>query len=622
MKKYFNILSMAVVLLTVTSCEDWLDMPSDTKVDSTTVFESVTRAEKALLGCYSSTFNAELFYQFGMGTDECFSTEADNNSKNNIGNYLYTTSNTPSSTYTAMYTGIEYANICIKNLPLMSVGESEKKKVDMLLGEAYAIRAMNYLNIVRYFGDVPYPTQPVEDLGVFTSSRVSRDIILDGCVSDLQKAVELLPWKSAGMVQGAERVTKNAAYGLLARVALYAAGYSLRWDLSTSPYDASTVKLAQRDDQNRIKELYQIAADACKAVIGQGENHLQSSYEKVFRDLIEGNYNDESMLEYGQYGTNVNGTRNGYTNGMFCHTNSMFKKAQPAMGAVPTYYFDFGEGDERRDVAICNYGISSKNIRQMNPYGNNTIGKFRVTWKTEVGIAVNKRDINFPMLRYSDVLLMYAEALNELNNGPTSDAIDAYEEVRTRAFGGDATKIGTTPTTYDAFKKAVIKERKLELGFEGWRRTDLIRWGILYETLAETKQRIFDMVDRTGEFADMDLFRIYKEEAATDFQDPVVAVDYIGYKEHPSKEDSLAMVDKGYTWLEMTGNVAVSSGRKVAKDDDGSDQTWILNLYRGMCGDTRNIKPEGKNKVECVPLNQTNIIDINEGLKDQQHPCY
>lgn len=622
MRKTFNILSMAVLLLTATSCEDWLDMPSETKVDSTTVFESVSRAEKSLLGCYPSTFNAELFYQFGMGTDECFSTEADNNSKNNVGNYLYTTSNTPSSTYTAMYTGIEYANISIKNLPLMSVKESERAKVNMLLGEAYAIRAMNYLNIVRYFGDVPYPTKPVEDIGVFTSSRVSRDTILDGCVKDLQKAIELLPWKSAGMVQGAERITKNVAYGLLARTALYAAGYSLRWDLSQTPYDPSTVKLSQRADKARIQELYQIAADACNAVISQGENHLQPTYEQVFRDLVEGNYNDESMLEYGQFGTNVNGTRSGYTNGIYCHQNCMFKKSQPAMGAVPTYYFDFDEGDARRDVAICNYAISSKNIRQMNPYGNNTIGKFRVTWKTEVGVAVNKRSINFPMLRYSDILLMYAEALNELNNGPTSAAITAYEEVRTRAFGGDASKIGTTPTTYDAFKKALIKERKLELGFEGWRRTDLIRWGILYETLAETKQRVFDMVDRTGEFADIDLYRIYKQEAATDFKDPVVAVDFIGYKEQPSKTDSLAMVAKGYTWLKMTGNVAVSSGRKMERDEKGADQKWILDLYRGMCGDTRDIKPEGKNKVECVPLNQTSIIDINDGLRGQQHPCY
>lgn len=73
------------------------------------------------------------------------------------------------------------------------------------------------------------------------------------------------------MVDTPERFTKNSAYGILARVALYAAGYSLRWDLNTVPYNAGTVEIAQRSDAARIKELYQIAADACKAVITKGK---------------------------------------------------------------------------------------------------------------------------------------------------------------------------------------------------------------------------------------------------------------------------------------------------------------------------------------------------------------
>ena len=76
------------------------------------------------------------------------------------------------------------------------------------------------------------------------------------------------------MVATPERFTKNSAYGILARVALYAAGYSLRWDLNTVPYTQSSLKIAQRSDAARIKELYQIAADACKAVITKGENKL------------------------------------------------------------------------------------------------------------------------------------------------------------------------------------------------------------------------------------------------------------------------------------------------------------------------------------------------------------
>ncbi|WP_207427597.1 RagB/SusD family nutrient uptake outer membrane protein [Pedobacter sp. SYSU D00535] len=605
MKKTLIQSCVAVALLaTTTSCEKFLDMPSQTKFDSETLFTTVDRAEMAVVGCYPQTFNREFYYQLGMGTDECMSTEGETNSKNQMSNYVYTTSNIPTSTYTAMYAGIEYANVAIKGLQTMEVvAEADRKKVDMLLGEAYAIRAMNYLNVLRFFGDVPYSTTPVAESGIFSSPRVSRDVIYDGCIEDLQKAVELLPWKSAGMVSTPERFTKNAAYGMLARVALYAAGHSLRWDLNT--YSESSVKIAQRPDASRVKELYKIAADACKAVIDRGENNLLPKFETVFRDLITGKYNNETMLEYGQWGNNNNGSAAGYTNGIFIHTSSMFGKSQPAMAVVPTYWYDFAANDLRRDVTIANYGINSDNSRLMNSYSSNTIGKFRANWGKSLGTAINRRDINWPVLRYADVLLMYAEALNEYHNGPTAEAIDAFEEVRTRGFGGDASKIGTTPTDYRGFRQAIVDERKFELGFESWRRTDLARWGILYETLTETKAKLIRMAKREGEYADIDGYRVYKKEIATSFEDPVVAIPYTGYKTM-SKADSTQKVKEGFVVLRMHGASPLNSVGIMTPN-----AAFINNLYRGL----------EKEKVEILPL-ATTMIDVNPALRDQQHPKY
>jgi len=579
-------------------------MPSDKEFNSETIFENTSRAEMAVLGAYTSTFNRELYYQLGMGTDACFSTEGETNSKNQVANYVYNTSNIPTSTYTAMYAGVEYANVCIKNIPEMNASTpEEQKKLDMLLGESYAIRAMNMLNVVRFFGDVPNPTIPVVDAGTFNSSRVSRDTVLDGCVDDLQKAISLLPWKSEGMVLTPERFTKNAAYGILARVALYAAGYSLRWDLNS--YSPGSVKIAKRDDPARITQLYEIARDACKAIVDRGENAL-IDYETVFRDLVNGQYNAESMLEYGQYGSASNDASVGYTNGMFAHTNSMFGKAQPAMGVLPTYYFDFDEGDVRRDVAICNYSIADNNTRQMNNYAGMTIGKFRVTWKSQIGTAINKRDINWPELRYADVLLMYAEAENELNNGPTAVAKEMFEKVRLRAFKDDRSKIGNTPTSYEDFQNALINERKLELEFEGWRRTDLARWGKLYDILKDTKQHLIQLATRTGKYADVDVYRAYKKEQAKSFLDPVVAVPFVGYKAEPSANEKSQLEKDGYTLLEMHGNVSLFNANRT--DETSS---WVTGLFRGL----------EKNKVEILPLNST-TIDDNPGLQGEQHPLY
>ena len=602
MKKLVYIISITAALFS-TSCKDWLDLPSQSDFDSSNIFENVSRVEMALLGAYTSTFNNELYYQFGMGTDECFSTEGETNSKNQVSNYVYNPATSPSSTYTAMFSGVEQVNVIIRNIPLMTnVAESEKTKLNMLLGEAYAIRAKNMLNVVRYFGDVPYPKIPVIEADSYASSRVSRDTIMDGCIEDLQKAITLLPWKSESGVSS-ERITKNVAYGLLARTALYAAGYSLRWDLNS--YSPGSVQLARRADTQRIQQLYQIARDACEEVVKRGENDL-IDYETVFRDLINGRYNRESMLEYGQLGLDRNEAQVGYTNGIFAHQNSFYGKAQPAMAVLPTYYFDFKEGDSRRDVAISNYAITADNLHQMNTYASNTIGKFRVNWKSEKGPAVNKRDINWIELRYSDILLMYAEAENELNQAPTATAKQMLEKVRLRAFKGDAGKIGTTPGSYQEFKNAIIEERKLELGFEGWRRTDLIRWGILFEKLTETKQQVLDLAGKKGRFANVDLYRAYKKTPATTFNDPLVACTYISFKTAPTATERTQLQNEGYTILEMHSNVAAFFANALTPT-----ATWVSNLYRGL----------EKNKVELFPLS-TKTIDDNPGLRGQQHPLY
>ncbi len=612
MKKNIIYIGIATILLLgTTSCNDYIDIPSQSKYDSESVFEDANKAEMAVLGCYPQTFNREYFYQLGMGTDECFSTEGETNSKNQIANYVYTSSNSPTGLYNAMYQGIEYANVCIKNLKKMSSSNSsEQKKLNYLLGEALAIRAENYFNLVRYFGDVPFITTPTSDATTFYSSRTSRDTIYDHIIADMQSATQLLSWESENVVSSeSERFTKNSAYGILARISLYAAGYSLRWDLNT--YDPTTVKMAQRSNQARIKELYEIAADACKAVIDKKENSLMPKYETVFRDILEKKFDNETMLQIGQYSSQVNSYNVGYTNGIFCHTNTIYGKTAPQMIVNPVYYFNFENGDTRRDVSICNYGYAGtkdKNgERQLNGLPSNTIGKFRVDWKNDAGINASTREIDFPILRYSDILLMYAEALNELNNGANSEAIDALKQVRARAFGGDVTKIGNIPSGHDAFLKAIQNERYLEFGFEGLRRTDLCRWNILYETLTQTKKDLLDLANGEGRFSDYKLqYAAYKAEKPSGFNEPIVAMKYTPI----AQSDSIVYAKQGYKVQNMfMGTDGFTNNlHKIDKKE-----AWMTtSLFRGLV----------KNQVEILPLNTTSIIDINKGLEGQQHPLY
>ena len=635
MKNTIKYLAIATLALGTVSCEDFLDIPSDTKFDSSSIFTTTARAEMSVLAAYAAGYNREMWYQLGMGTDEVISTEGDTNSKNQIGNYEMSGGVTGSSLYTASYTAIEYANVCIRGISNMEQNAENLR----LLGEAYAIRAAAFLNVVRYWGDVPYPTVPVAEMDTFLSSRVSRDVILDGCVEDLQKAVELIPWKSEIQSFTPERYCKEAAYGILARVALYAAGYSLRWDLNTVPYNAGTLHIGTRDGENNpdlkysCKELYKIAADACKAVIDRASFSLDSSYENVFRDLINGRYNKESILEQGQFGTNVN-VETGYTNGMFAHTSSIYGKAQPAMMVNPTLYFDYKEGDTRRDVTICTYGVDDNSKLHLLPYGSYRIGKFRVTWKSEMGTAINKRDINWPWLRYSHILLMYAEALNEYNQGPTPEATSALRAIRLRAFNNDASKIDADPTGYADFRTAIIEENKLEFATESWRRTELARWGILYETLTQNKQDLMDLAAMTPgtRFANIDRYRAYKPKTG-EFNDPTVALAFESIKTVQLTNAEIADWEaQGYTVIDMhgakgasnTGLQYATAAFDVEKDADNkevqvyrgkenyADVSWYKGLFRGLV----------KNKSELCPLAQTAVIDVNPGLAGQQHPAY
>lgn len=667
MKKTIILLAMPALLAGLTSCKDWLDLPSESKMDSQSVFESIGRAEMTVVGAYNWLHAQELGYQLLEGTDECASTES--NSKYNVSNYDYTsTSSMLSGTYTNMYKAIEYANVCIDGLPKMSVSGTDEKKRDALLGEALAVRAYAYWNLVRFYGDVPFTIIPTSQAATFSSSRTSRDVIWDQCVADLQQAVELLPWKSEGMVATPERFTKNAAYGILARVALYAAGYSLRWDLSTVPYSASTVRIAQRDDQNRIHELYQIAANACKAVIDKGENRLLANYDQLFRDLALEQYNDESMFEFGWHGTNGPDVRTGYTNGIpTSGTSSVMGKGGSQMMAMPTFYFEYDEGDQRRDVSICNYGIvgnSSGDKYQMETFAGMGVGKYRINWKKERGSSDSKRDINWPMLRYADVLLMYAEALNELNNGANTDAVNAVRQVRQRAFGGDASKVGNIPTGYQDFKDFIIKERKLELSNEGLRKTDLCRWGILYEHLTAEKAKLVQLCNHEGQYAGVPQYRIYKLDQIPSLQDPNIALPFQGATEadvaklglsdadlltlHTLNSGSKGLLKKkllegsdgkvyfaaadvpaGVTTTEAEYNIlnmwSINSlkqkGNLSVKEvkENGStiaaNNAWIT----GVTGIYYGLK---KNMTEILPFNTTSILDVNPGLAGQQHPCY
>ncbi|MBX9188864.1 RagB/SusD family nutrient uptake outer membrane protein [Bacteroides sp. K03] len=541
-KKKLVILSVVALSMGMTSCADWLEMPSYTSADSETVFKNEEAAELFVTGCYRGIIPTEMVYQLMAGETVTHSSEdgTTNNGKYNICNWFYdsTSPYTVTTLYNEEYGAIEATNIAIKNLNMMP----ETTKRNSLLGEALALRAFAYLNLISIYGDVPANWQPLEDMdpddeSTFYPKRTSRDIIYDRIVSDLQTAANYMPWFEESGFATTERLTKQSTLALLARVALYAGGYSLRWNLETN--DPATLKVSRRSDEARVRELYQIADKACNDIIEHGQNSLvqaeggMSGFQNLWYNYCQRKFtslNKEILWSLAQYGATTNSKF-----GLYAHPGTRggtYGSRKAMQFILPTYYLSFEEGDARRDVTCTSYSIYFLEGGASNDtwvdvgttYSCIMSGKFRIPWCVAPESDANKRNVNIPIIRYSDVLLMYAETQNYLNGAPTQPAKDALKEIRDRAGVGSL----PIPTDPQEFEDALAQERKWEFGGELSLRTDLIRMGRIAKELAATKQAMKDLSDRKNKYADVSVYRLYKfHKDAQTYGDTFLAIDYI-----------------------------------------------------------------------------------------------
>lgn len=566
----------------MTSCSDWLEMEAYTSDDIETTFSDEVRADKFVQGCYRGLIHNEMYYQLGMGETVMHSCEdgSTNNSKYMMCNYKFDAliPATVTTIYKEQYRIIEATNIAISNLSKMP--ETEKR--NQLLGEAICIRAFCYLNLIRIYGDIPAVYTPLEEMdpndeNTFYPKRSSRDEIYDKVISEVQR----LPWFEESDYQTPERITKQGAYALLARLALYAGGYSLRWNLETN--DPATLKMARRDDATRVKELYQIADNACFQIINHGSNSLvqahedMSGFQYLWYNHCQRNFaatNTEILWETAQYGDVTNSQFTTYAQPGSRGGKYGSLKAMQFM--LPTYYLSFNPKDTRRDVSCTSYSIYFLEKGSANDtwvdvgttYSCIMPGKFRLSWC--VAPQSNKqRNLDIPIFRYADVLLMYAETQNYLNNGPTQAAKNALQEVRNRAGVGEEL---TIPNEQEAFDDAIVQERKWEFATEFTLRTDLIRMNRLAKELAKTKQAMKDLSDRKNEYANIPTYRLYKFHIdAQEYGDKFLAVDYIDLtdpseievvKSVPTAKEEYDAFQEKILNIVKAHNIEVSNGDK------------------------------------------------------------
>lgn len=495
------IASIAVVLfIGLSGCKKYLTIEPVSSFGPDYVFGSVSNAESAVLGAYACLggdqgYGIRLSMYYTYDNDEMMGQEgAADNERRDIAHYNTQPSNTQlANPFNQLFRGIERANQSIYNIPRMSLYTSgsgaQQARLKGLYAEALTLRAQFYFELIRNWGDLPAHFLPSSvDKDLF-KSQTDRDTIYNRILSDLAEAAPLLPWRTQASYSN-ERITQGAARAIRARIALFRGGYSLR--SATSSYGAV---MARPSD---YKTYYQIAKDECWAIMQQsGEHNLNASYQSVFKDAINKfleEPNGEVLWEVGMTGgsTNFGDSKLGYYNGpRYTGTAS---QGNSALTVLPTYFYLFDKNDLRRDVMCANYNINANLQLAARVMSDMVDGKFRRDWNPITTSAAQYFGVNWPVIRFSDVLLMFAEADNEINNAPSADARAAFEKVRTRGFGGNSALIGATPSLYADFFTALMKERSLELGGEGIRKYDLIRWNKLGEKIQLVKDQLAAIV--------------------------------------------------------------------------------------------------------------------------------
>lgn len=484
--------TIACAMLSFTSCNDFLDVEPPSGFTPEYVFSSedeikalMTKMYSAMTedGMYGSTFANSL----NTNTDVEMSSFK-NNTVAATGADIGCFDSKPywnvlNSTWNNMYSTINYANDFLYELEKSPLFSSQIKgegptEVQQMYGEVKALRAMLYLDLIRTWGDVVFVTEPSKSIDDFFATTVTeRNKILEYLIDELIEVEPMMKY-AADLDYGVERASREYCQALIGQLALYRGGWSLRPDKD----NPASVGYMERGDN--FEHYYDIAITYLGKVIKESKHDLKQSYEELWYNECNWNTanNDDVLFAIpmlksvtSRYGYNVGVTIAG--------DKHEYGSASNYLHYCGTYMFTFDGDDLRRDITCAPYKYD-KNLNQEIDMGiaGMGVGKWsKLKMKSPLGASSGAgTGINSIRMRFADVLLMYAEAVNE-RFGPRDDAKEALKRVRRRAFDSSlwASKVESYVESLNSeedFFKAIMDERKWEFGGESIRKYDLARW--------------------------------------------------------------------------------------------------------------------------------------------------
>lgn len=455
MKKivYFPLYVVLILTLLLSGC-DFLNRSPYDSVDTSQGFQTLADAEAAINAAYQPLQWAKL-YNMRIWTLDIIAGNSevgagggtDGEETVDLANFIADADNFAAlDLWRGPSPGILRCNFVLQKVPAMNIDETIKNRI---LGEAHFLRAHYYFLLVRLFGGVPLQTEPADSNSDLLLPRASAEEVYELIVEDLDQAITLLPKRSAYTLEHIGRATKEAAMAELARVYL------------THYQDYEHYQLVVDLCEEIRKMGYQLEADYADLWNPSKQNGVESIFEVQYYGKT--NYDFWSNENQASWLSTFTGPRN---SGMAA---GCYGWNQPTAEFVSQYE----TGDVRKEKTVFYTGCPTfDGMTYSSAYSTTgyNVRKFLLT-KTQ-SPDYNTSNQNWVVTRYADVLLMKAEALNEM--GQTTLAEAPLYEVRCRA--GLTNRSTIEGLSQMQMREKIIHERRMELAFEGHRWFDMIRY--------------------------------------------------------------------------------------------------------------------------------------------------
>ncbi len=427
MKKYIATLVLLIVVF-VSCTEDFLERSPLSSLTTESWYNTKDEMKAAINAAYDPLQQQQMYShgasRWGAKTDEMYRAF-------DWYGYTYTPSNSSSNgIWNSLFQGIFAANVFIDKAGKSELGTDF---VEPLTGEAYFLRGFYYYHLVRWFGGVPIITIPVNAETNLQLPRNSADEVYTQIISDLEAAIGKLPLKSKYPSSELGRATKGAAQTILANMYLFR---------------------SKTGDLEKVKSL-------TEQVISSNEYDLALTYKSIFELANENGIESifEAQMQKGsQYadGSRIN----------------QYVAVYNSTSVQENFYDLWDSADVRRDVAVCVPGNTINDYTNKSAFYHQAKMLLGLPGPTSVAGDSNDSPMNYMIERYADVLLINAEANNELGESPSADIINNVNRLRRRA---GLTDLSNT-ISKENFRLAIRQERKYELAFEGHRWFDLLRY--------------------------------------------------------------------------------------------------------------------------------------------------